>query len=201
MDFITEYRGRFGVEPICTVLSEHGCSIAPSTYYDNLHRRPSRRTLRDEQIVALMDAERQAQKLVKRFGARKMCLHLRSRGHDVARCTIERLYREQGWEGVLRGRAHRTTIPDDSHDRPADLVGRDFVVDAPNLLGVGPIGVEVAFRVVRWPLRTGVGAGGDELLTAPDSTQSVGAHDPFHPARGPPRYPPGAVAATPYGHR
>ena len=35
MDFITEHRGRFGVEPICAVLSEHGCSIAPSTYYDN----------------------------------------------------------------------------------------------------------------------------------------------------------------------
>lgn len=61
MDFITEYRSRFGVEPICAVLSEHGCSIAPSTYYDNLDRRPSKRALRDEQIVALMVAERQAQ--------------------------------------------------------------------------------------------------------------------------------------------
>jgi putative transposase len=25
---------RWGVEPICRVLSEHGCPIAPSTYYD-----------------------------------------------------------------------------------------------------------------------------------------------------------------------
>ena len=136
MDFITEYRGRFGVEPICAVLSEHGCSIAPSTYYDNLDRRPSKRALRDEQIVALMVAERQAQKLVKRLGARKMWLRLRGKGHDVARCTIERLYREKGWEGARRARVMRTTIPDEGHDRPADLVDRDFVVHAPNQLWV-----------------------------------------------------------------
>lgn len=31
--YIDTHRDRFGVEPICTVLSEHGCTIAPSTYY------------------------------------------------------------------------------------------------------------------------------------------------------------------------
>jgi len=31
VDYIAAYRGRFGVEPICVVLSEHGCVIAPST--------------------------------------------------------------------------------------------------------------------------------------------------------------------------
>ena len=31
--YINAYRDRFGVEPICAVLSEHGCTIAPSTYY------------------------------------------------------------------------------------------------------------------------------------------------------------------------
>jgi len=41
---------RWGVEPICTVLSEHGCQIAPSTYYDRASRGPSRRDQRDEQI-------------------------------------------------------------------------------------------------------------------------------------------------------
>ena len=96
MDFISVHRAEFGVEPICRVLTEHGCSIAQSTYYDNLTRGPSARALRDEQIVALMVAERDRQKLVKRLGARKMWLHLRGKGHDVARCTIERLYAEQG---------------------------------------------------------------------------------------------------------
>jgi putative transposase len=36
--FINDHKVQFGVEPICTVLSGHGCKIAPSTYYDNLNR-------------------------------------------------------------------------------------------------------------------------------------------------------------------
>jgi len=49
-------------------------------------------------MVTLIEAERARQKLIARFGARKMWLHLRGKGVDVARCTIERLYREQGWQ-------------------------------------------------------------------------------------------------------
>ena len=118
------------------MLTEHGMKIAPSTYYDQSSRRPSKRALRDEQLVALMLAARAKQKLVCRFGARKMWLHLRSQGHDVARCTIERLYRQQGWRGAVRGRTRRTTTADDSHARPADLVDRDFTAAAPNQLWV-----------------------------------------------------------------
>ena len=118
------------------MLSEHGLKIAPSTYYDNVSRRPSKRALRDGQIVALIEAERQRQKFVARFGARKMWLHLRGRGHDVARCTIERLYRQQGWEGARRRKKHRTTIADPSARRPADLVDRQFLATRPNQLWV-----------------------------------------------------------------
>ena len=50
MRFIDEHREVFGVEPICRVLSEHGCVIAPSTYYANRDRRPTARQLRDEQL-------------------------------------------------------------------------------------------------------------------------------------------------------
>lgn len=42
----------WGVEPICTVLSEHGLPIAPSTYYDHLERRPSARAVRDAELEA-----------------------------------------------------------------------------------------------------------------------------------------------------
>ena len=45
MEFIRDHQGHrdavacvWGVEPICTVLSEHGLPIAPSTYYDHLQR-------------------------------------------------------------------------------------------------------------------------------------------------------------------
>jgi putative transposase len=118
------------------VLSQHGLKIAPSTYYEQLNRRPSKRDLRDAEIVELIVAERARQKLFARFGARKMWLHLRSKGHDVARCTIERLYAEQGWAGALRAKKVRTTIADDKAERPADLVERDFTATAPNQLWV-----------------------------------------------------------------
>ena len=118
------------------MLSEHGATIAPSTYYDNLTRRPSRRAVRDAEIVAAMTRARQDQKLVKRFGARKMWLHLRSAGHAVARCTIERLMAAQGWAGATRAKTYRTTVPDPGAARACDLVERDFTATAPNQLWV-----------------------------------------------------------------
>jgi putative transposase len=39
-----------GVESICTQLTELGVPIAPSTYYDQVNREPSRRQLRDEAL-------------------------------------------------------------------------------------------------------------------------------------------------------
>ena len=125
----------FGVEPICRVLSEHGCSIAPSTYYEARIRRPSRRALRDAEILALI-AQARDHKFRVRFGARKMWLHLRAQGHEVARCTVERLMADQGWSGALRGKKHRTTIPAPADARPRDLVDRDFTATAPNQLWV-----------------------------------------------------------------
>jgi putative transposase len=118
------------------VLSEHGIKIAPSTYYDNVSRKPSKRALRDAEIVAVIEAERARQKLFARFGARKMWLHLRSKGIEVARCTVERLYAEQGWAGALRVKRIRTTIPDEKAERPEDLVDRQFVASRPNQLWV-----------------------------------------------------------------
>jgi putative transposase len=117
------------------VLTEHGCPIAPSTYYEARARRPSKRALRDAEITELIRAARQ-QRFVARFGARKMWLYLRRQGHDVARCTVERLMTQHGWQGALRGKRVRTTIPDENAHRPRDLVDRDFTATAPNRLWV-----------------------------------------------------------------
>jgi putative transposase len=125
----------FGVEPICTVLSAHGIKIAPSTYYEARSRRPSKRALREAEIVALIQEARR-HRFACRFGARKMWLHLRANGHDVARCTVERLMAQQGWAGALRGKGPRTTISAPADPRPADLVDRDFTATAPNRLWV-----------------------------------------------------------------
>ena len=115
------------------MLTEHGCKIAPSTYYDARDRQPSKRKLRDTELIALIEAERKS-KFVQLLGARKMWLRLRGKGHDVARCTIERLMREMGISGVTRAKAPRTTIPDEKAQRPKDLVDRQFVANRPNEL-------------------------------------------------------------------
>jgi putative transposase len=132
---VDEHREAFGVEPICRVLTEHGIKIAPSTYYEARNRQPCKRALRDAEVVELIAAARR-QRFVARFGARKMWLHLRRQGHDVARCTIERLMAANGWQGALRGKRPRTTIPDPAAARSADLVQRDFTASAPNQLWV-----------------------------------------------------------------
>lgn len=54
----------------------------------------------------------------------------------MARCTVERLMRSQGWQGGRRGKRQRTTIPDQQKPCPQDLVQRDFRAERPNQLWV-----------------------------------------------------------------
>lgn len=127
---------RWGVGPIWAVLSEHGCHIAPSTYYDRLAHTPSRRARCGSEIAALIAAQREQNRFARSLGSRKMWLRLRSQGHEVARCTVERVMRAHGWEGARRGRRVRTTIADERAARAADLVERHFDAAAPNRLWV-----------------------------------------------------------------
>lgn len=127
---------RCRVEPLCTVLAEPGIDISASTHCEWVSSMPSRRELRDEQVADLIRAERAKNKLVAGLGSRKMWLRLREAGHDVARCTVERLHREHGWEGARYARRARTTIPDPGHVRAPDLVERCFDAVAPNRLWV-----------------------------------------------------------------
>jgi putative transposase len=132
--FIAGHKARFGVEPICRVLSQHGCPIAPSTYYDAVRRPPSARARRDEQLRAAITRVHQGNYGV--YGARKVWLTLNREGIAVARCTVERLMRELGLAGARRGKRVRTTVADRSAARPADLVSRRFSPPAPDRLWV-----------------------------------------------------------------
>lgn len=51
MKFIDEHREVFGVEPICRVLTEHGCPIASSTYRAAKSRPVSARERRDQDVA------------------------------------------------------------------------------------------------------------------------------------------------------
>ncbi len=135
--FIDEHKHRWGIEPICTVLTEHGCPIAPSTYYAARKRLPSARTVRDEELkTKILDSYNDSKQV---YGIRKIHADLTRQGVKVAQCTIERLCRELGIRGVVRGKYPRTTRPGPETDRPGDRVRRDFTADGPNELWVADI--------------------------------------------------------------
>jgi putative transposase len=130
--FIDDHKQEYGVEPMCKVLP-----IAPSTYYASKSRPLSERALSDPEL----------EKEIKRiyddnygvYGVRKIWKQLAREGKPVARCTIARLMRKLGLQGVIRGKTWKTTKPDSSSPRPADLVDRQFHVIAPNRLWVADL--------------------------------------------------------------
>jgi putative transposase len=124
----------FGVEPICRVLSQHGCQIAPSTYYAARHRPVCAREVRDARLLGRIRGVHEDNFGV--YGARKVWRQLLREGEPVARCTVERLMRQHGLAGVVRGASTRTTRADPAVDRPPDLVERSFTADRPNQLWV-----------------------------------------------------------------
>jgi putative transposase len=131
-DFIEAHRERFGVEPICRVLQ-----AAPSTYYAARRRPLSARRVRDEPLKLQLRHVHAEHRGV--YGARKLWRQLQRDGIAVARCTVERLMRELGLAGAVRGKARRTTVADESAPRPADLVERDFRAARPNRLWVADL--------------------------------------------------------------
>ena len=136
--FIDEHREEHGVEPICQQLP-----IAPSIYYEQKAREadPSRLPNRAVRDAALREEiERVWKEHFGVYGARKVWRQLKREKIDVARCTVERLMREMGLEGAIRGRKYKkTTIVDEEAERPVDLVQRNFTADRPNRLWVADL--------------------------------------------------------------
>jgi putative transposase len=136
--FIDNHRHRFGVEPICRVLTEHGCKIAPNTYWVARKRGPSARAARHAALVPEIVRVFESNMFV--YGADKVWAQLNRENIRVARCTVERLMRQHGLTGARRGKAFTiTTRSDDGLQRPADLVERRFRAPAPNRLWVADL--------------------------------------------------------------
>lgn len=138
VQFIEDHRDVYGVESICRVLP-----IAPSTFYAHRQRQrePDKappRVQRDRwlktEIQRVFDDHFQV------YGARKVWRQLKREGIEVARCTVERLMRVLGLEGVRRGKKFKVTTRRDARQRrPSDLVEREFNVERPNRLWVSDI--------------------------------------------------------------
>jgi putative transposase len=120
------------------VLTEHGCKIAPNTYWVAKKRPPSKRALRDAELRVEIRRVWESNMFV--YGADKIWTQLNNEGIRVARCTVERLMRQMGLSGARRGRTWTvTTDSDHGYARPADLVDRAFAAPAPNRLWVADI--------------------------------------------------------------
>jgi transposase InsO family protein len=132
--YIESRRSIFGVEPTCRALG-----VAISTHYARLGRPPSRRAIRDAELVAEIRAAREGYRRV--YGVRKTWKQLRRRGvTDAGRERVARLMRAEGLHGVQRGRKRRTTTPDETAvERARDLVNRDFTASRPDQLWVADL--------------------------------------------------------------
>ena len=125
IDYIDTHRDRFGVEPICAVLSEHGLQIAPSTYYARRQTPVTAAELEQAYLVNALVTLHAANWGV--YGVRKLWHAARRAGLDVGRDQVARLMGIAGITGAVRGR-HRTvtTHRDQSAPRHPDLVKRGW---------------------------------------------------------------------------
>jgi transposase InsO family protein len=103
--------------------------------------RASKRALWDAAITEVLaghyEPDEQGRRLPEcLYGATKMWAYLNREGIEVARCTVERLMRANGWRGATRARKVRTTVADPAATRAPDLVNRQFHAAAPGLLHV-----------------------------------------------------------------
>ena len=120
---------RLGVESICRVLQ-----VAPSTYYAARSRPPSRRAMRDAELIPRLTKLWTDNYEV--YGSRKLWKAARRDGIDIGRDQTARLMRQAGIQGARRSKRVRTTRRDSSAGRHPDLVKRQFRADEPNRLWV-----------------------------------------------------------------
>lgn len=129
--FIDDEKDNYGALSICRILP-----IAPSTYYriKDEQENPEKQSRRKQSDKHLMEQIKQIwQDSGCRYGIRKIWHSLKQNGlPKLARCTVERLMKKLGIQGIWRGKGKITTKQRDDHDKPSDLVKRNFTADAPN---------------------------------------------------------------------
>jgi putative transposase len=113
--------------------------IAPSGYWRHAaHQRNPQlrcpRAQRDDTLVPHIERVWQANMRV--YGADKVWKQMNREGVVIARCTVERLMKRLGLQGVRRGKVVRTTISDMKAPCPLDRVNRQFKAERPNQLWV-----------------------------------------------------------------
>ena len=108
--------------------------VAPSTFYAARRRGPSKRALSDAALKPKLEKLWVDNRKV--YGAFKLWKAANKAGIKVGRDRVARLMAELNIRGVSKKRTVVTTVRNDGHGRPPDLVDRQFVADGPNELWV-----------------------------------------------------------------
>lgn len=174
--YIDTFRDRFGVEPICAVLAEHGTPIAPSTYWARKAEPYSDAEWDDAHMANIVLDLWRANRSV--YGADKLAAAMRKAGHRRGPrpgCPVDEDRRDRRGpagltshgdhpSGSRRGSASRSDQPRLEHtDPPGPVVGRGLH------LRVDPGGVRL--RELRHPTcaRGGSSGGGSRCPKQPRS--------------------------------
>jgi alpha-ketoglutarate-dependent taurine dioxygenase len=102
--------------------------VSRAAYYTHRCDTPSARQLVDEELTERIRGTHEASR--GRYGAPRIHAQLARDGHRHGRKRIARLMRAAGLQGRSPRRFKRTTIPDPAAAERADLIRRDFAVDA-----------------------------------------------------------------------
>ena len=128
--FIHTEKARCTVQALCRALD-----VSPSGFYAWCRRPESAHAQRDRQLRVLIRASHEASRY--RYGSPRVHEDLIEQGVPISRKRVVRLMRAEGLTARVRKRFKCTTMSD--HDQPvaANVLGQDFVAEAPNQRWVG----------------------------------------------------------------
>lgn len=124
--------GEYEVNFMCVELG-----VSKSGYYAWRNRPPSDRDLRDEELLAKINASFKA--LDGNPGVRRIHAELAAGGDCVGLKRVHRLMQAAGLQGRHPKSFKRTTLPGENPVGAPDLIGRDFTAAEPNTKWVGDI--------------------------------------------------------------
>ena len=109
---------------LCQILG-----VSRSGFYAWQRRPASTHARRDQQLRVLLRASHEASR--GSYGSPRLHRDLQAQGHRVSRKRVIRLKQAEGLTARVRKRFKRTTLSD--HDQPvaANVLGQDFVAEAP----------------------------------------------------------------------
>jgi putative transposase len=126
------HQAAHSIPTMCRVLG-----VSASGYYAWVVRRPSRRAMKDAELLTQVRDFHRASRGT--YGTPRIHRDLRAAGVRVGRKRVARLLKQAGLRGVSRRKWVPTTVRS-AHGRPApDLVQRQFAATAPNQLWVADI--------------------------------------------------------------